>query len=751
MIKNRFFYKFFLLGICMVAHSAWALHGAKNAGKQSVLLKAQDVSNDSVLDVVVARGNVQISNGIQTVEADTVTYNKKMNQLIASGNVKVFDVDGDVVSSNYAELSDDLRDVFLKEAYMYTMDKERIAANTVKKVDQQTYFSHGIYTPCEMCKGQQYPTWQLQAKEIHRDEEKGDVIYKDAIFAFKGVPTFRTPYFSHPDPSVKRRSGFLAPFFGGDSLYGAATGLPYYWAISPSQELIVTPVLMTKQKPVLMGDYRQRFENSIFHFSGSATQSPSVTGTPGATKVQQKRTQGHFVTDGYYNATPNWRLSYDIKKASNPTYLKRYQFIERGKHTFDNNLTSTVAAEGFYGKDYVGVRGYDFQTLRSDVRRETIPTVVPITYQYVGNPGSYGQYWTVDADQLSLRRDEGANIQRLSSTAKLALPYTSSNGQVFDLEASLRGDAYRVTQFTPFNSKHRVNNTVGRALPLTSLNWRMPFVNRRYNTHWILEPRAGVVLSPIRRKDLKIPNEDSLDFEYDVNKLFLNNRLPGLDVMDTGQRANYGLNLEGYNPQKLKLKAFLGQSHSFTKTNGFNPRSGIQKGKSDYLGRFQISPHPWLDAYSDFRWHHKTFGVRRNLTSLRVGPEVFNATVNYLHVSDFFDKNTYTKRQQIGGALNSQFTEHWGAFISASKELKPKRENLAQSIGAIYHDDCFSFKTELLQTFYRDRDIKPATTIMFTLTLKNLGEYSTGQLKTSGFGQDQGAQNNTDGFTGRVK
>jgi LPS-assembly protein len=736
----------------MGTHSAWGLHGAKNVEKQSVLLKAQDVSNDSVLDVIVARGNVQISNGIQTVEADTVTYNKKMNQLTASGNVKVFDVDGDVISSNYAELSDDLRDVFLKEAYMYTMDKERLAASTVKKVDQHTYFDRGVYTPCEMCKEQQYPTWQLQAKEIHRDEEKGDVIYKDAVFVFKGVPTVRTPYFSHPDPSVKRRSGFLAPFFGGDSLYGAATGVPYYWAISPAQELIVTPVLMTKQTPVLMGDYRQRFQDSIFHFSGSATQSPSVSGTSGATRVQRKRTQGHFVADGHYDATPNWRLSYDIKKASNPTYLKRYQFIERGQYTFDNNLTSTVAAEGFYGKDYVGVKGYDFQTLRPDVRRERIPTVVPMTtYQYVGNPGTYGQYWTLDADQLSLRREEGSNVQRLSSTAKLALPYTSSNGHVFDLDASLRADAYRVTQFTPFNSSHRVNNTVGRALPLTSLNWRMPFVNRNHATHWILEPRTGVVLSPVRHKYVKIPNEDSLDFEYDVNKLFLNNRLPGLDVLDTGQRANYGLNLEGYNPQKLKLKAFLGQSHSFSKTNGFNPRSGIQKGKSDYLGRFQISPHPWLDAYSDFRWHYKNFGIRRNLTSLRVGPEVFNATVNYLHINDFFDRNTYTNRQQVSGALNSQFTDHWGAFIGTSRELKPKRSQLAQSMGVIYRDDCFTFKTELLQTFYRDRDIKPATTIMFTLTLKNLGEYSTGRLKASGFSstQDQTQREKEDTFLGR--
>jgi LPS-assembly protein len=358
----------------------------------------------------------------------------------------------------------------------------------------------------------------------------------------------------------------------------------------------------------------------------------------------------------------------------------------------------------------------------------------------------------VDANQLSLRRDEGANMDRLSSTVKWALPYTSSNGHVIDFDASLRGDMYRITQFTPLNANRKVNNTVGRALPLTSLNWRMPFVNRKYTTHWILEPRAGIVLSPVRRLDRKIVNEDSVDFEYDVNKLFLSNRLPGLDVMDTGQRTNYGLSLEGYNPQKLKLKAFLGQSYSFSKTNGFTNRSGVQKGKSDYLGRFQVSPHPWVDLYSDFRWHHRTLGVRQNLTTLRVGPSILNANISYLHVNDFFDNNTYTNRQQISGVLNSQFTDNWEAFVGGSRQLNPTRSKLAQSAGVIYKDDCFAFKTELIQTFYRDRDLKPATTIMFTLTLKNLGEYSTGQLKTSGFtgSQDQGPQDGkNNAFLGR--
>ena len=141
------------------------------------------------------------------------------------------------------------------------------------------------------------------------------------------------------------------------------------------------------------------------------------------------------------------------------------------------------------------------------------------------------------------------------------------------------------------------------------------------------------------------------------------------------------------------------------------------------------------------------------MTNLRVGPDIFNATVGYLRVNDFFDNNTYTNRQQISGILSSQFTDNWSVFIGTSRQLNPKRSRLAQSAGLIYKDDCFTLRTELIQTFYQDRDLKPATTIMFTLTLKNLGEYSTGQLRTSGFsgGQDSDPDLKDDAVVGRYR
>src|SRR5258708_40124075 len=86
-----------------------------------------------------------------------------------------------------------------------------------------------------------------------------------------GFPIFWTPYLSHPDPSVKRRSGFLAPSFGSSPSLGFHTGIPYYWVISPDKDATFTPVITSAGGEFLGGQYRQRFGNGFVHADASVT------------------------------------------------------------------------------------------------------------------------------------------------------------------------------------------------------------------------------------------------------------------------------------------------------------------------------------------------------------------------------------------------------------------------------------------------------------------------------------------------
>ena len=60
------------------------------------------------------------------------------------------------------------------------------------------------------------------------------------------------PRFFHPDPTVKRQSGFLAPFFTNSSTLGTGSGIPYYWAIGNNKDLTFTPKMYAKENVLFL-------------------------------------------------------------------------------------------------------------------------------------------------------------------------------------------------------------------------------------------------------------------------------------------------------------------------------------------------------------------------------------------------------------------------------------------------------------------------------------------------------------------
>ena len=55
------------------------------------------------------------------------------------------------------------------------------------------------------------PLWCISARKIIHDQAAATITYQDAYFEIYGQPVFYLPYFQHPDPSVKRKTGFLTP------------------------------------------------------------------------------------------------------------------------------------------------------------------------------------------------------------------------------------------------------------------------------------------------------------------------------------------------------------------------------------------------------------------------------------------------------------------------------------------------------------------------------------------------------------
>ena len=101
--------------------------------------------------------------------------------------------------------------------------------NAVSAVGDEfvTTFNKGVFTSCK--KTDKCPPWKLSAKKIKHDKIKQQIIYKNAWLEIYDFPVFYFPKFFHPDPSVKRQSGFLSPSLGSSKNTGNSISTPYFY------------------------------------------------------------------------------------------------------------------------------------------------------------------------------------------------------------------------------------------------------------------------------------------------------------------------------------------------------------------------------------------------------------------------------------------------------------------------------------------------------------------------------------------
>jgi LPS-assembly protein len=676
------------------------------------LFKADRVRHDRDLGLVIATGNVEVTHGARILLADTLTYNQRTDTVSANGNVRLLDPSGDVMFADFMELSGDLKNGIAETIRVRLSDNSRLAAVGARRIGGvRTELRKAVYTPCLPCKEhpERPPIWQVKAFEVVHDQERQEIEYYDAFLEFMGVPVMYLPYLSHPDPTVKRKTGFLVPSYGGDGELGGVIRVPYFINISPTQDATLTPIVTTKEGLALLAEYRNRFSGGLFVGDGSVTYATKEDGTDGF--------RGHF--DGRLNVDidDTWRGGLKIDLTSDDTYLRRYGLGS------DDTLTSRAFVEGFRRRSYAAANAYYFQGLRAEDDAGETPIIHPIAdFNYIGEPGRHGGRWSLDSNMLLLTRTDGTDSRRLSLKTGWQLPYTSAIGEVYTLFANLQTDAYFVDDVKdPGNPDNTLSGFTGRIFPQIGLDWRYPFVRNDGRFSQLIEPIAGVIVAPNGGNPDKVPNEDSIDFEFDDTNVFRATRFTGLDRVEGGQRAYYGVKGAVYGPGGGSLSAFIGQSYRVRQDSTFAEGSGLDKNFSHFVGRVGISPGRLVDILYRFRIDNEDFTPKRNEVSASIGPPALNLKATYLFIDQQGPTDEFPDRQEIKAAISSKLTSNWSFAASTRRNLEPDGGALNYRMNLDYVDDCFTFGVSYTKTFTEDRDVRPTETIFFKIQLKNLG------------------------------
>ncbi|HML42958.1 MAG TPA: LPS assembly protein LptD, partial [Hyphomicrobium zavarzinii] len=317
-------------------------------------LQGDELIYDTKGNRVIARGNVEIYYNKNVLTADQVIYDQGANTLTASGNVELKDANGNIIRADNYTLTDDFRDGFVQSLSVVTSDESRITAERGERREGNvTEFAEATFTACKS-EGNVPPLWCIGAKRIVHDQANATISYQDAEVKFYGITVGYLPYFEHPDPSVKRKSGFLAPSYGNSNDLGVFVEIPYYFALSPNYDFTFHPRYMTEQGVLWQGDWRQKLSNGEYSINLAAIDQDASDLGPGNEDLDGWR--GSVETRGKFSLSSWWSYGWNAIIESDDTFRRYYKL----DGILLTDRVNDVWLQGMSERNYFSAKLYQF-------------------------------------------------------------------------------------------------------------------------------------------------------------------------------------------------------------------------------------------------------------------------------------------------------------------------------------------------------------------------------------------------------
>lgn len=675
---------------------------------------ADDMTHDKELNVITARGHVEVNHADSTLLADSISYNQTTDTIRATGNVALHQPTGDILFGDVMEITGDLKNGMIEDLRAVMADRSRFAASQATLVNDETLtMNRALYSPCQVCKDDPSRPllWQLKAVKVVHDRKNKVIKYTDAWMEVAGIPVVYTPYLSFPDPTVKRKSGFLTPSVGSSTDLGLIVKVPYFYAIDDHSDVTLTPISLSNEVGAVAGEYREKFTKGEISANGSIAYD------------SKSRAYGHIASAARFDIDRTWRWGADVNRSSSDVYMRRYGFGS------DETLTSKLYMEGFRENSYASISAMSFQGLRADDDSRTIPMVLPTAqYSYEGNPDKYGAYQKLDLNVTALTREQGTDSTRISVKPSWNISHIAPKGDIYKLSATMGVDFFHAQSLNaPTSRGGTYNGAALRLYPELAFDWSWPMARRGTTVTEVFEPIAQVIVSPYGGNSYKMANEDSLDFDFNDANLFSTNRFTGYDRVESGPRANYGLKWSVIGDGGGSTSFLLGQSYRAKADDTFQVGSGLEDNFSDYVGKINITPGPHLNLLYRTRLDKDTLDFRRH----ELGA---NGTYSFLSYSTgyvFFDRqdgSEHPGRKELRYTLGSTITDNWSGSFSSVRDLSATGGPRSMKLNFIYDDECLTFDASFNRTFYQDREIRPTDSVLFRIVFKTLGEVTADVL-----------------------
>ncbi len=729
--------------------------GADGLQKDELYMEADEVIREDDTGRTTATGNIEVRQNGRTLRADRLIYDDKTGVIRAFGHIVVVNADGTSEFADEIVLDENMTAAVALGFSARLQDNVKIAAaSAAKRNDNIQELNKAIYTPCEVCApdgSAKTPTWSIAAEHVVRDRKRRIVYYRNARFRLFGVSVGYLPIFWHADPESPRNSGFLVPKASASDRRGASYEQPYYWAISPSADLTLSPQINSKVAPFLNTEFRKRFYSGEVSVRLGYTHERDFDGKGNAFGRQTDRS--YVLGRGAFQINEAWRWGFTAERTSDDLIFDKYEvskvYESRGPYVADDRrLISQIYAIRQDQRSYLSVAAISLQGLRpggfdpvrgfsSGENDRVFPTIGPlIEGHHEPARGVLGGRLRVHTSAVVLAREQsptnlaarlpGLDSARLTGELDWRRAFTSTGGLRVEPFVNLRTDAYQVRDIlTGVGSATRSDN-LARALATGGVDVTYPLFKRTKNATLILEPVLQLVGSPNAKQvvigrtpagDAIFLNEDSVAFEFDETTLFRPNKFPGYDLYEDGVRLNVAGRAGVMWDDGRRANFLLGRSFRTQENAVFTDRSGLRNKTSDWIVAADAQPMKGLSVFARARLDHVSLNVHRLEAGANASSRFGNGFVRYL--TDDFDING-VKRENLDLGGEVYLGKNYGVSVYGNRDLN-RAAWVIRDYGVFYRDDCLR-----VDVIYRREDtiigrLLPSESVSVRLTLATLG------------------------------
>tara|TARA_B100000767_G_scaffold52777_1_gene48302 strand:- start:555 stop:2849 length:2295 start_codon:yes stop_codon:yes gene_type:complete len=679
--------------------------------KNDFLIKTQSIIYDTYNREISSEENTLINNAQGNLATAESFFLNLDDDVVKLKKMKMTDLQQNIINLDVAYINLITKKLIGKDVAInlnnetFNKDNEPRLKGTSLKSDLQTsIIKKGVFTTCK--KNDDCPPWQLQASQIKHDKQKKTIYYDKAWLRIYDKPVFYFPKFFHPDPTVKRQSGFLMPKFTSSSALGTSLNIPYFNVISDSKDLTFTPRLYFDKKLLAQTEFRTINATTKNNFDFSFLTNPDGNN------------QNHFFSKSEKQLNlvnfSDSKLYLNFQQVSDDTFLKTYDL----KSPLINNVNSLKSSFGMnLNKEDLSFNTefQVFENLNAD-KTDRYEYVLP-SYTLSKDLGyAFNKNGQSTFTSNGYIKNYDTNITETSNVNDLMYDSDFSYSKI-GLEKNykilIKNTNNKGTNSPSF--KENTDHTIGS---IFQYNVSYPLTKTVNDYTDFLTPITTINFSPNKSK-----NNRNADTRIDATNIFSLNRTGDPHSVEGGLSMVYGLEYFKVNvDNKNVFEAKIANQIRLEEDKNLSSISSLGQKSSNIVGNFTLNPSDYISLDYDY-------SIDENLKDTN-----YQSLSSTLMINNFITTFEYVNENKLGenSFLSNETTFNYDENISIGFNTRSNKEtSLTEYYNLIYQykNDCLIAAVEYNKDYYSDRTLKADETIFFKLTIIPFGETSSPNLR----------------------